>query len=218
MASVETVLKIARGELGAGETPPNSNRTEYGRWYGLDGQPWCMMFVQWCFDQAGMRLPYKTASCSALLNWYKKNRPGSVVRTPRPGDVVIYSFGHTGILELAGKGAVTAIEGNTSPGTSGSQNDGGMVCRRTRKASLVSAYLRPDYEEDEDMNIDKLTDAELLRLAERIQSVLSKQPPSAALAAELAEAQARGITDGARPGALCTRAQAAVMALRAGKP
>ena len=217
MAAVETILTIAERELGTREAPANSNRTKYGRWYGLDGQPWCMMFVQWCFDQAGMALPYKTASCSALLQWYQKNRPGSVAKTPRRGDIILYTFGHTGILESAEGDAVTAIEGNTSPGVSGSQNDGGMVCRRTRKTSLVTAYIRPDYEEDE-MNIDKLTDAEVLKLAERIQSVLAEHPVSAALAAELAEAQAKGITDGTRPGAFCTRAQAAVMTLRAGKP
>ena len=46
---------------------------------------------------------------------------------------------------------------------------------------------------------------------------MGKQPVSPALAAELAEAKARGITDGSSPGAFCTRAQAAVMTLRAVK-
>lgn len=35
--------------------------------------------------------------------------------------------------------------------------------------------------------------------------------------AELAEAKALGVTDGSTPGAFCTRAQAAVMTLRASK-
>lgn len=216
MTTVEKVLAAARQELGNTESPAGSKRTKYGKWYGLDGQPWCMMFVQWCFDQAGMPLPYRTASCSGLLTWYQRNRPGSVYKTPAPGDIIIYSFGHTGIVESTGSGTITAIEGNASPGAAGSQSNGGMVCRRTRKTSAVTAYIRPDYEED-DMNIDKLTDSELVRLADRMQEALSKRTASPALAAELAEAKARGITDGARPGAFCTRAQAAVMALRAGK-
>lgn len=75
-----------------------------------------------------------------------------------------------------------------------------------------------DYnEEDEDLNIDKMTDAEVLNLVNRMQNVLAKQPVSAKLAPELAEAKAKGITDGSSPGAFCTRAQAAVMTLRESK-
>lgn len=31
----------------------NQNFTKYGEWYGLNGQPWCDMFVSWCAEQAG---------------------------------------------------------------------------------------------------------------------------------------------------------------------
>ena len=215
--TAKTVLEIACGELGTKESPANSNKTKYGKWYGFDGNPWCMMFVQWCFHQAGMALPFKSASCSGLLNWYKANRPKSVVKTSQPGDIVIYNFGHTDIVESVGSGTITAIEGNTSPGEAGSQSNGGMVCRRVRKTSLATAYIRPDYEEEDDMNIDKLTDADVLKLANRIQNVLAKQPVSPALAKEFAEAKAKGITDGTNPGAFATRAQAAIMAQRATK-
>lgn len=222
MRTVKVLLDTARKELGVKESPPNSNEVKYNDWYyghpvsGKD-YPWCMAFVQWVFNQAGMKLPYLTASCSGLLTWYQRNRPGSVHKVPAPGDIVIYNFGHTGIVEAVGNGTITAIEGNTSPGASGSQSNGGMVCRRTRGTRTVTAYIRPDYEEEEDMDISKLTDAEVLQLANRMQNVLAKQPVSPKLAAELAEAKAQGITDGSSPGAFCTRAQAAVMTLRAVK-
>lgn len=216
MATAEKVLETARKELGTKESPANSNKTKYGRWYGMNGQPWCMMFVQWCFAQAGMALPYKTASCSLLLSWYRKSRPGSVVKTPQPGDIVIYNFSHTGIVESVGGGTITALEGNTSSSEAGSQSNGGMVCRKTRKTSLVTAYIRPDYGE-EDMDISKLTDSDVLALADRMQTLLGKKTVSAALSQELAEARAAGITDGTNPYAFCTRAQAAVMTLRAAK-
>ena len=154
MAAVESVLNTARKELGTTESPANSNRTKYGKWFGLDGYAWCMMFVMWVFATAGMKLPYRTASCGDLLNWYRKNRPQSVVNVPQPGDIVIYNFGHTGIVETAGNGTITAIEGNTSHGTSGSQSNGGMVCRRTRKISTVTAYIRPDYDKKENKFMD----------------------------------------------------------------
>lgn len=221
MATVEQVLSIARKELGVKESPPNSNEVKYNDWYygrHVSGKayPWCMAFVQWCFDRAGARLPYLTASCSGLLTWYQRNQPGAVRKTPAPGDIVIYSFGHTGIVESVQGATITAIEGNTSPSAGGSQSNGGMVCRKTRGVKTITAYIRPDYEED-DMDINKLTDAEVLALGKRLQTVMGKQPVSPALAPELAEAKAKGITDGTSPGAFCTRAQAAVMTLRAAK-
>lgn len=154
MATAERVLSYARAELGKTESPAGSNRTPYGKWFGLDGNPWCMMFVMWVFSQAGMPLPCKTASCSALLNWYRKNRPASVAKSPAVGDIVIYNFGHTGIVESVGSGTITAIEGNTSPGNAGSQDNGGMVCRRTRKTSAVTAYIRPSYDKKEAVKMD----------------------------------------------------------------
>ena len=140
---IQHILDIARSQIGTLESPINSNKTKYGKWYGLDGNPWCMMFVQWCFAQAGQALPYKTASCSDLLNWYRKNQPDRVNTTAQPGDIVIYHFGHTGIVESVGANTITAIEGNTSPGNSGSQDNGGGVFRRTRKLSQVRAFIRP---------------------------------------------------------------------------
>ena len=225
MATAEQVLDVARKELGNTESPANSNNVKYNTWYYgkavSDGAvvkyPWCMSFVQWLFDQVGMKLPYKTASCSSLLSWYRAYKPNAVFKDPAPGDIIIYNFGHTGIVEAVGSGTITAIEGNTSPGASGSQSNGGMVCRRTRKTSLVTAYIRPDYEEEDDMNVDKLSDADVLKLANRIQAVLGKQPVSGKLSQELSEAKTAGITDGSNPGAFCTRAQAAVMVLRAQK-
>ena len=169
MNGADKILSIARKELGITESPAGSNQTKYGKWYGLDGQPWCMMFVMWVLHQAGVKIPYKTASCSDFLRWYQANRPACVVKVPWPGDIVLYTFGHTGFVETAGPGTITAIEGNTSPDSSGSQANGGMVCRKVRKQSLVKAYIRPEYElEEEMMDISKLTDAEVLQLARRI--------------------------------------------------
>jgi len=76
---------------------------------------------------------------------------------------------------------------------------------------------RRGYNKEDDMDISKLTDAEVLALGKRLQTVMGRQPVSPALAPELAEAKAKGITDGTSPGAFCTRAQAAVMTFRASK-
>jgi hypothetical protein len=220
--TAEKVLAVARGELGNTESPAGSNRTKYGKWFGLDGNPWCMMFVMWCFSQAGALglLPKRTASCGDLMR-AAKAAGCWVTEDYRPGDVVIYDFpggaatDHTGIIESVTASGVVAIEGNTSQ--AGSQSNGGQVCRKSRKFNLIVGAVRPKFEEEDDMNIDKLTDADLVKLAGRMQAALAKQPVSATLAPELQEARDRGITDGSSPGAFCTRAQAAVMTLRAAK-
>ena len=152
MATAERVLAIARGELGNKEDHAGSNRTKYGKWIGMDGQPWCMSFVQWCFAQAGVPMPIKTASCGALMNAAKKSGQW-VTKDYRPGDVVIYDFpggaatDHTGIIEKVTLTGVVAIEGNTSE--AGSQSNGGQVCRKTRPYSQIVGAVRPNYQKED---------------------------------------------------------------------
>lgn len=79
---------------------------------------------------------------------------------------------------------------------------------------LVSAQKWAEFKERLTMDIEALTDEELVRLAERMNAALAKRAVSDTLASELAEAKALGITDGSNPNAFCTRAQAAVMVKR----
>ena len=208
MKKTPSPLDVARGELGNTENPAGSNRTKYGAWMGMDGQPWCMSFVQWCFDQAGRPLPYRTASCGELLRWYQKYQPECIVTAPRPRDIVIYTFGHTGILESAAASAVTAIEGNTSPGEAGSQDNGGGVYRRTRSMTLVKAFIRPFDKYEEDIMTGK-------EIYDALNDYLKTQPVPSWAKAELEEAVRLGITDGKDPMAPIPRYQAAIMAKRA---
>lgn len=204
----EDVLNIAARELGNTESPSGSNRTKYGAWYGLDGNPWCMMFVLWCFDQAGQPLPHRTASCSNMLSWYQKHHPEQVVSAPKPRDIIIYNFGHTGIVESATADTVTAIEGNTSAGEAGSQSNGGGVFRRKRSRTLVTAYIRAFDNYEEDIMTGK-------EIYDALNDYLKKQPAPAWAREEVAEAVRLGITDGKEPMALIPRYQAAIMAKRA---
>lgn len=48
--SVNKVLDIALSQEGTQET--GNNNTPYGKWFGMDGNAWCAMFVCWCFHQA----------------------------------------------------------------------------------------------------------------------------------------------------------------------
>ncbi len=131
-------LNVARRELGTVESPPNSNNVKYAQWYGLNRNPWCAMFVSWVLDQTGNRSGYRHASVAASLAWARNNgrhtgefRPGYVACRINSGGWT--GPGHTGMVEAVhADGSVTCIEGNTSPGSSGSQRDGGGVWRRRR--------------------------------------------------------------------------------------
>lgn len=220
MTTADQILQVARGELGHKESPAGSNRTKYGAWFGLDGQPWCMMFIQWVFASEGAitLLPARTASCGAFMR-ASQAQGRWVTEGYRPGDIVIYNFpgndaltDHCGIVITPLTDGIRAIEGNTAVGD---DSNGGEVMERTRPERFILGAHRPDYdEEEEDLDISKLTDQEVLQLVERMQAVLAKRPISATLKAEVDEAVALGITDGAGPNKFCTRAQCAAMVSR----
>lgn len=157
MARASDILRIARAELGVTESPAGSNRTKYGKWYGLDGQPWCMMFVQWVFAQAGAAslLPARTASCGALMRAAKAAGQW-VTGGYQPGDVVIYDFpggaatDHCGIIVTALTTGVRAIEGNTG---TGNDANGGKVMERTRQERYIVGAFRPDYDREEEDDV-----------------------------------------------------------------
>ena len=161
MGTVSELLRVAQQELGNTESPAGSNRTKYGKWMGLDGQPWCMSFVQWCFSQVGVALPKRTGSCGDLMR--AAQAAGCwVARDFQPGDVVIYDFSgkqkttqHCGIVEIPLPDyGVQAIEGNTSQG-GGSQDNGGMVCRKNRAGKYIIGAVRPDF--DPEKKEDEMT-------------------------------------------------------------
>ncbi len=165
MATVNELLAVARKQLGTREDPPSSNNVRYNTWYyGREvkgsAYPWCMVFVQWVFAQAGVKLPVRTASCGALMR--AAQAAGCwVVRDFQPGDVVIYDFpggaatDHCGIVEMELPDyGVQAIEGNTSK--SGSQSTGGMVCRKNRPRKYSVGAVRPQFDaEKEDDTMTK---------------------------------------------------------------
>lgn len=151
MPTPNDILKVAKAEIGTKEIP--NNNVKYNTWYygkvvNGSAYPWCMAFVQWVFNKAGMKLPLVTASCTALMNYAKKNGVW-VTSGYRAGDIILYQFDkdtyadHVGICESATSTTVTCIEGNTS--SYASQSNGGEVLRKTRKLNLVMGAYRPKY-------------------------------------------------------------------------
>ena len=156
MATADNILRVARGELGYKESPAGSNKTKNGAWFGLNGQPWCMMFIQWVFSKAGAEslMPARTASCGSFMR-AAQAQGRWVTEGYRPGDIVIYNFpgnnaltDHCGIVITPLTTGIRAIEGNT-----GAENDanGGQVQERTRPTKFILGAYRPDYDEEENV-------------------------------------------------------------------
>lgn len=156
--SLEKVIEIAEKELGYTESPPDSNRTKYWDAYNpsWQGQPWCVTFLWWCFDKAGERMAFfggaKTAACSTLLSWYRQQGLAVGLTEIQRGDIVFYNFSggsspqHVGIVTSRAGNLVTCIEGNTSPGSEGSQDNGGSVALKSRYLYQIVGAVRPQYQ------------------------------------------------------------------------
>lgn len=155
MASVTDILNIARGEIGYREGA--NNNSKYGAEYGMNYNPWCVMFLWWCFKRAGASDRFygggRTALCSTLYNFHKGKGQAVGAAALQPGDIVFFDFSgrkrntsHVGIVESVSGSSVVTIEGNTSSGSGGSQSNGDGVYRRTRSKSLISCAYRPAYD------------------------------------------------------------------------
>jgi LysM repeat protein len=138
----------------------NNNDSIFGRWYGLNFQPWCAMFVSYCFNMAGagelVNVSTKKgfASCTAAVAGFKKRKQLIKTVHARPGDIVFFNFDknpdadHVGIVisnDLKSK-VLHCIEGNTiNPSGAGVQSNGDGVYFKTRPYRLVVAVARPKW-------------------------------------------------------------------------
>jgi len=137
---MDRLIEIAYKEIGTLESPLNSNKTKYGKWFGFDGVAWCGMFVSWCYAFAGKPLPnigFKKgfAGCQTAVAYFKKK--GWITTKPVSGDIIFFDwnndgrYDHTGIFVCWNiNGTFTSIEGNTSLTN---QSNGGQVMKRVRQ-------------------------------------------------------------------------------------
>lgn len=142
------VITAALNERGYTETPRNITKYWKRLRPGLQGAPWCGAFATDVWLTAGFDLrphvnPY---SASALRSWargigaYKTTRANA-------GDIVLYGFGDSKLEHIGvawpdeNASGYRAIEGNTSPGTSGSQSNGGGVYVRYRGRKSIDGWV-----------------------------------------------------------------------------
>lgn len=152
---MSNVVEIAQAEVGYTET--GDNDTKYGKWYGMNNQPWCAMFVSWVYDKVGLSNAVAAstkkgfASCDAGLKWFAKKGKLVPVGQALPGDIVFFQFDtdaqpdHVGIVQKNNTKLkrLVCIEGNTSADNKGSQSNGGEVAIKKRSYATVMAVARP---------------------------------------------------------------------------
>jgi cell wall-associated NlpC family hydrolase len=170
--SLDAIIEVAKKEIGTIEGPKD-NETKYGKWSGVNFQPWCQSFVSWCAFTAGLdpkKYP-KTASTVAAADFFKKNDRWADARNddPTPGDWIYFDFPDDGVNRIShvgiciknnGDGTIQVIEGNTSGTAKGDQRNGGMCVEKTRayvknnKKKLMNAVVgwgRPVYTGEENL-------------------------------------------------------------------
>jgi len=139
--------------LGVSENPSGSNKgqpqpsTWQQRVYGDDGVPWCACFAvcsAWDNGVAG-------SGTAGVYNNRQLAKQGSGIYrgyTTDPakvhaGDHAFIGSDHTGVIYDAE--TMTTIEGNTSPGSEGSQYNGGCVAKRDRGPGYWDGYGIVDF-------------------------------------------------------------------------
>lgn len=158
------IIKLATTEIGVtedGDTNTGKRVNEYKAATKLppaEEWPWCAAFICWLVKaalvEAGVpetttfRRPTTAAAWGLELWSLAQDKTTQTKRWPhndiRPGDIITFTFSHCGIAVTAPDedGRFATIEGNTSPGTAGSQRDGGGVYRRIRRTSQVRSRIR----------------------------------------------------------------------------
>lgn len=129
------LIAVALAEVGTIEQ--GVNLTKYGEYTGANGLPWCGSFVNWCANEAGVKIPNMVGTAAGADRMKSQRRWH--VRKPQLGDLCFMDFphdgvdriSHIGIVAKVGRISVLCIEGNTS-GSKGDQRNGGMVMIKRR--------------------------------------------------------------------------------------
>jgi hypothetical protein len=139
--TAERLIEVAKAELGVIEGPKD-NETKYGAFMKANFQPWCGSFVNWCGSESGVKIPNTVYTPSGAAAFKKAGQWIDVdIADPEPGDIAYFDFpsdgvdriSHVGIVVKDNEdGTVWCIEGNTSSKKSGSQRNGGEVCKQLR--------------------------------------------------------------------------------------
>lgn len=134
------------------ESPPGSNNSFFGKWYGLNYNPWCAMFVTYRLVMVGFTGAKRGSFASYVGAWVDAARHAqrhlALTTNPEPGDLVAYN-GDEHIAFFVKwinreKGVFQDVGGNTSA-HDGSPSNGGECAVNTRSTTghfRATAFIR----------------------------------------------------------------------------
>lgn len=153
-------VRWALGRVGVVEHPPFSNSGPFiSDWIrhggGEPGYAWCQYFCSAALTVGGGE-QLMSGYTPQVVEWARARQHGLKIVSwsqAEQGDFLFYKFpgvsgdvcDHVGLYLSQSGDSVNAVEGNTSPTSGGSQNNGGGVFRKTRSKSLVAYIVRPTY-------------------------------------------------------------------------
>lgn len=172
MNTVIKVLEIAEEEIGYLEKKDktdlysktgnagSNNFTKYWKDLGatgMQGEPWCNAFVNWCFEKAYGSEAKHLLCTPGLWSYYTPTsanyfmQAGRWYKTPVVGDIVYFKndkrICHVGIVIEVNGNTITTIEGNTSSAVGVIPNGGGVFKKYyTIPNSRIAGFGRPDYD------------------------------------------------------------------------
>ena len=134
------IVAIARSQLGQGERPAGSNCTKFG-----PCEEWCADFATWVWRQAGVAGMGRIAWVPDLPLWGKRHgswKPG-YRNNPQPGDLVIFSGLHVGLVERVTARTITIIAGNTSTNNVARRGPASPANGYAMGPAAISGYVSP---------------------------------------------------------------------------
>ena len=154
MIDAKKLLSLCEAKLDYQET--GNNDTEFGKWFGMNNQPWCAMAASKMYFDAGLISSVANtkkgfASCDLWLKYLIKNNQIVPIGQAQAGDLVFFQFDedaaadHVGIVKSHNKTLknLQVYEGNTSSGKVGSQSNGDGFYLKKRNYSIIMAVARP---------------------------------------------------------------------------
>lgn len=146
-------LRLAASQIGYTETPPGSNHTKYGEWYGMDLEPWCAIFDSWVLSHVGR--PFKESYVPTIVAKARNKQDGLtaipfgiVASTMKAGFPVLacYDWQGDGIADhvefvekVVDSNSFFAIGGNTG---AINLSNGGEVLRSKRAVVSVQQFVK----------------------------------------------------------------------------
>jgi hypothetical protein len=140
------LVRRAHADIGIEESASAANRSPYldgiAREFGSPvGSAWCALIVgRWCREANVPTPPHSVGAVRAWRAWAEQKgvwRDASY--TPQPGDLVVYTQSHIGVVARVHARGVRTIEGNTS--YAGFSREGVAVVYKPMATKLVAGFI-----------------------------------------------------------------------------